>query len=362
MSNGIKNTAPRRGAVLVYSIILMSALTAMGSLAIDYARVQIVKNQMLTAADSAVRAGASGFAVSTDEAIARAVVAAGKCKVDGAYLVLDPAFDIQVGTWNTATRTFTQANAGNYHTANTIRVIARKLSSRGTHVRMTFAKMLGYATHDVQKETIATFTSSLNMNQTVQGTANPFLSGMPTGSVASLYNPHNSPDYAGTTANPMQSPIVAPMSISAGQVITFDTIGGTVRHDPSLAFYQPDGQLSDIGHNTNNAENGISDMNCPINALVGVFLSDDQPNLSMTPAKLDFSTAGSRDFSTLKPALKQTFFIGDGLDSHGVHQNFVAPPGATRLFLATWDFFEWNNNAGNRVTKITRPGGIVIVK
>ena len=361
MSNGFNNTAPRRGAVLVYSLVLMSALTAIGSLAIDYGRVQLVKNQLMTATDAAVRAGASGFAVSTDEAIRRAIAAARQCKVDGTYQVLD-ADDIQVGTWNTASRSFAVANAGNYNTASAIRVVAKRLLSRGTHINMTFAKTLGYASHDIQREAIAAYDGGMNMSQTIQGSANPFLSGMPAGTVASLHNPHNNPDFAGDTLNPRQSPLVAPMAVAAGQGITFDTIGGTVRHDPSLAFYQPDGQLTDIGHNTAGSEHGISDMNCPINALIGVFLSDDQPDHSMTPATLDFSTATSRDFSTLRPELKQAFFIGDGLDSHGNHQNFVAPHGATRLFLATWDFYEWNNNAGNRVVRITRSGGIKVVR
>ena len=361
MINGPKNTAPRRGSVLIYTMVLMITLTGFGSLAVDYARVQMVKTQLLTAVDAATRAGATGFSVSTDEAIRRAVAAGGKCKVDGSFLIVDQA-DIQVGTWDVGTRRFTRANAASYATATAIRIVGKRISSRGTHVRMSLAKLLGYAAHDVQREAIAVYTPGLNMNQSVQATANPFLSGMPTGTVASLHNPHNSPDFAGDAVNARQSPVVAPFGVSDGQTITFDTIGGTARHDPNLAYYQPDGDLRDIGHNTNGSEHGISDMHCPINALVGVFMSDDQPDRSMTPSSLDFSTAASRDFSTLKPQLKQLFFIGDGMDSHRNHQNFIAPAGATRLFLATWDFYEWNNNAGVRIVQINRPGGVKTVK
>ena len=46
---------------------------------------------------------------------------------------------------------------------------------------------------------------------------------------------------------------------------------------------------------------------------------------------LDFSTAASRDFSTLSPQLKQVFFIGDGLDSSGSLQTFVVPRGSNLL-------------------------------
>ena len=43
--------------------------------------------------------------------------------------------------------------------------------------------------------------------------------------------------------------------------------------------------------------------------------------------------------------------------SDGVPQKFRAPEGATRLYLATWDFYEWNNNAGERTVKIERAAG-----
>ena len=84
--------------------------------------------------------------------------------------------------------------------------------------------------------------------------------------------------------------------------------------------------------------------------------------MSPAPSNLDFRSTASRDFDTLQPGLKQLFFIGDGLNSKGQHQDFVAPKGTTRLFLATMDYYEWNNNAGYRQMKITRPGQIITVK
>jgi len=185
---------------------------------------------------------------------------------------------------------------------------------------------------------------------------------MPKGSIASSNNPHNSPDYAGNKADPKQSPIAVDMPFVEGDALTFDSINGVVRHDPNLADYSPDGQLSDIGHNTNGSENGIADVNAPINALVGLFLDDKQPNSSGAPGKLDFSTSGSREFTTLKPELKQIFFIGDGKNSDGVRQQFIVPEGATRLYLATWDFYEWNNNSGQRNIQVKRPQHIITVK
>jgi hypothetical protein len=241
-------------------------------------------------------------------------------------------------------------------------VITRKSAARGTGIKLMFAPVLGRKFCDARGECIVQFSAGVNVDQNVGGTANPFLAGMPAGSVASLNNPHNSPDYAGTLANPRQSPTAINMPIKDGMIFNFDSIDGDVRHDPNLAYYSPDGQLTDIGGNTNGAENGISDLKAPINALVGVFLDDRAPNLTRAPSKLDFSTDASRNFDVLKPKLKQLFFIGDGKMNDGRFQQFVAPAGATRLYLATWDFFEWNNNAGARNVKITNPDHIVTVK
>ena len=131
---------------------------------------------------------------------------------------------------------------------------------------------------------------------------------------------------------------------------------------------QPDAAIRIRSTLNTYSQNGIANANAPINALVGVFLDDKQPNMSATPPGLDFSTAASRDFDTIGGSesggtvqnqplkLKQIFFIGDGPNSKGVKQSFIAPKGATRLFLATWDFYEWNNNAGFRNIQITRPG------
>jgi hypothetical protein len=362
MKTSFRQPAPRRGTVLVYSIIMLTALTGFSSLGVDWGRVQLVKNQLRTAVDAAARAGASGLAIDPSTALARARATASANKADGVAVDLDAMLDVELGTWNSTSRHFTRLTGAAQSSANAIRVIARRTAARGNGIHMTFAHLLGHASHDVQVEATAVYEAGLNVNQNVLGTANPFLSGMPAGTAASLNNPHNSPDYAGTPLNPRQSPMAVPMPVTEGQAMNFDSISGDVRHDPNLAYYSPDGQLSDIGHNTAGAEHGISDMNCPINALVGVFLTDDQPDATLTPRSLDFSTGASRDFHDLRPQLKQLFFIGDGLDSNGNHQNFIAPAGATRLFLATWDFYEWNNNAGSRTVTISRPGRIVIVK
>jgi uncharacterized membrane protein len=175
---------------------------------------------------------------------------------------------------------------------------------------------------------------------TVPGTSDPYLAGMPNGSTAS------SSDVA-----PAQSPVlVTGLSIVPGSHLSFTAVGA-VGQDPATPNYGPDGNLNEVLPHVVGAENGISSIRAPFNALVGVFLGPDQPNLTAAPGTLDFGSggnvAGGIDYTTLSPELKQVFFIGDGLTSQGIPQSITVPAGATRLFLGTMDGFGWFNNVGS---------------
>jgi hypothetical protein len=167
---------------------------------------------------------------------------------------------------------------------------------------------------------------------TVPGTSDPWLAGMPNGSLAS----------SGDSA-PTQSPVLALTSLIPGTSLTF-VVSGSVNNDPWPSGLLPDG--GGFTWHATGAENGISDVRVPINSLVGVFLDNTQPNLTLAPAAIDFSTMGL-DFTSMSPLLKQVFFIGDGLTSTNQVQQFVVPGGATRLYLGTMDGYGWYNNYGS---------------
>jgi len=359
----------KRGFSMIYAVATMGVMFGFGSLAVDWGRVQLAKTQARAAADTASRYAAATLGTNPSAVYTAAITAAAQNKVDGTAMVLENS-DITVGYWNTATRTFT----ANSSYPNAVRVVAHRTAGRGNAIPLAFASVIGRKSCDVNAESISMLVPGTNVDQLVSAQSNPFLSGMPAGTVASGINPHGNPDYAGTASTPKASPKTVGMTIAGAQTFTFDSISGDARHDPNLAYFQPDGELGDIGHNNLTVgdagskssvmynEHGIADAWVPINALVGVFVDDNQPDATAAPENLDFRTAASRDFATLKPKLKQVFFIGDGLKSDGTVQQFVAPKGATRLFLATWDFYEWNNNAGNREVIIKRPAQVITVK
>lgn len=171
---------------------------------------------------------------------------------------------------------------------------------------------------------------------TVPGTSDPWLAGMPDGSTAS-----------GNDSAPGQSPVeVKGLTLVPGSFLTFSA-RGIVDHLPSDSGNGPEGNPGWLMGHDAGEQNGISNIySAPINSLVGVFLTSDEPNLSLAPAMLDFSKIGL-DYPTLSPQIQQVFFIGDGLiQPGGDSQRVFVPVGATRLFLGTMDGYEWNNNVG----------------
>ena len=168
---------------------------------------------------------------------------------------------------------------------------------------------------------------------TIGGDHNPYLAGQPRGTVAS-----------GGVA-PYQSPFVVPVSLDAGEALSFLNVVGDVHLQASGIPPGPEGDLNAILITL--AELGISGYRMPADALLGVFLPP-ATNAGPAPPDLDFSSAAARDFGALQPELYQVFFIGDGLRADGVTpQTFVAPAQAVRLYLGSADHLSWADNVGS---------------
>lgn len=181
---------------------------------------------------------------------------------------------------------------------------------------------------------------------TVPGTSNLWLAGMPDGT-GSVFG----------DAAPAQSPVqVTGLPIAPGGRLSFEATGG-VSIDPGLSLEPPDGE-SVTQHN---AENGIGDTRAPFNSLLGVFLGPDRPDLTIPPPATDFTSGESRNYLTLRPVLKQVFFIGDVLTSTSASQSVVVPGGASRLFLGTMDSVQWHNNVGTfTVEVVPEPSALAV--
>ena len=136
--------------------------------------------------------------------------------------------------------------------------------------------------------------------------------------------------------HPDYVPVISGLVIQAAAPAT----GGINYYNGPGPFFLPDGFGPD-GSDLLPID-GISGFKGPQGPLAGVFLDDNIPDTGPAPATLNFTGAGlGTDFLSLTPELGQVFFIGDGFDSFAVAQSFVAPVGATRLYLGIPDGFDF---------------------
>ena len=332
MQHDSRRVAHRKAFAVVYLAVAMFALMGVASLAVDFGRVQMVRSEMQAAADAAAGHAAGGMSTSISSARNRAQQSVADNKVEGVSIQFDKNADVEFGTWEPTTRTFTPLTGAMESSATAVRITIRRTADRGTAVPLTFAKVLGHDTHDVTVHAIAT--RGKVISPTINAKACPWLAGMPNGSVVAAYggNPRNTvmPDSAAHR--------ITDLSIVPGQKISFRQTTGMTSYD-NAGWYNADGNTGWIVRQ--NPTNGINATRAPLNSLVGIFLDDRQPNTWTMAPEMDFTSASSRNYKTLSPQLKQVFFIGDGVNDNGELQEIVVPAGATRFYLAIMDEKGW---------------------
>jgi len=190
---------------------------------------------------------------------------------------------------------------------------------------------------------LAATANATTVSLTVAGTSDPWLAGALPGAAASTGD-----------ALPGQAPaLVKGLSFSGGNILTF-AAGGEVSHATTCPCDGPDGWSGFNFKHDAGAENGISNVTMPLNSLLGVFINDSAPIAGTEPGALNFGPDGlGTDFTSLAPALRQVFFIGNGMTSSMVVQQFMVPNGATRLYLGTMDSWGWFNNMGEFDVDVT---------
>ncbi|MBC8106639.1 MAG: hypothetical protein H7Z14_08625 [Anaerolineae bacterium] len=147
----------RTGISLIYAMVAMVVLVGFVSLAVDLGRVQLAKTELQQATDAAARYAGGGMWQSVATVKSRVATAGLENMVDGKPLVIDPAADLEFGTWNAATKTFTVLVGSAQTGATAVRVTGRRSASRGTAVPTFFGKLLGRNTIDMKATAIAAY-------------------------------------------------------------------------------------------------------------------------------------------------------------------------------------------------------------
>jgi Flp pilus assembly protein TadG len=329
------------GVALIYAAVTMVALMAIASLAVDLARVRLTKTQLQGAVDAAARAAAGQIPNGSSAVQARAIAIGAANSADGSAVVINSS-DVLMGVWDSNARTFTTTNTN----PNAVKVTAHRTAAAGNAVPLLFGRIIGRSACDVNASTVVMLTGSAPVQ--VPGYANPWLAGMPNG------------NYGGLTVSgiaPQNSPVqITSIAIIPGSTLTFQ-VTGSCADDPINInkAWSPDGCSDGTGLRTNDSGylNGMSQLNSQQGSLVGVFLDNTVPTSGSAPPNLDMSTTSAMNYSTISPALKQPFFIGDGKNNAtGAQQSVVVPAGATRLYLGMHDNINWDNNSGYLIVSL----------
>jgi len=139
----------------MYTTVGMVAFAGFVSLGVDVAHVRMVKIELQNAADASARYAAAGMQTSLQVAQNNAVAAAADNTADGVTVAVDPNQDVDFGTWDAGTRTFTALSGAARSSANAVRVTCRHTAGRGNSVSLAFGPVVGKGACDVTAQSVA---------------------------------------------------------------------------------------------------------------------------------------------------------------------------------------------------------------
>ena len=216
-----------RGSALIYCMIAMVAVTGLTTLAVDVSHVRVVKTQLQGAADASARAGAALLGSDPTVVQYAIVTAARETTADGTAVVVDPATDVDFGTWSGGT--FAVVTGSGRSAATALRVRCVRAADRGTAVPALFARMFNVTSSDLTA--VATTTGTAPATAGYVG-LNSITSG--TSAFAGGYR-------SSTTLNPSPSSCDTGMSVGSNGVIR--ATSGTYYGDAVLG---PSGSTSGL--------------------------------------------------------------------------------------------------------------------
>jgi Flp pilus assembly protein TadG len=145
----------RRGVILPLTALFIVFIVGMAAVAIDCGTITLARTQLQAAADAAALAGADALPTSTTAAITAAQTIAQSNYAGGTHVSLVAPSDIELGTWDKTTSTFTVLTGSAQSGANAVRVTCWLKQSRATGLTLFFAPIWGHTLADVKASAIA---------------------------------------------------------------------------------------------------------------------------------------------------------------------------------------------------------------
>ncbi len=181
------STSRRRGVAIIYLSVAMTVMIGFCSLGVDVVRCQLAKAALRHTARAVALAAAenliNGQTIATNAAINMAAL--NKC--DGTPIALNSSTDIYFVKW-IGRGDYQILSSYQFSQANAVLVYARRTKATRNPISLTFGGVIGMPTCDVQSSAIA-YRDMQSVTQFVPATSNPWLAGMPTGTLASNPDP-----------------------------------------------------------------------------------------------------------------------------------------------------------------------------
>ena len=145
----------RQGNVIVFVLLSLTILISFAAFAVDIGHLSVTKSEMQNAADAAALSSARGLLKSPGQARVAAMNAADLNTAAGEAITLIPGTDVELGTWDTETATFTVLTGTNEHNADAVRISVLRTAERGNPIALYFGPLLGTANSDLRQFAIA---------------------------------------------------------------------------------------------------------------------------------------------------------------------------------------------------------------
>ncbi len=144
----------RSGAIAIHAAFCLVIAVAFLAFSIDLGYLATAESDLQNAADSAALSAANALPDRT-AAIATARRWAGKYSVGGQQVALLEEEDIEIGTWDKDTATFTPLASNSPLTPDAVRITCRRSSQRGNSLPLFFAPLIGTKSADLTVAAIA---------------------------------------------------------------------------------------------------------------------------------------------------------------------------------------------------------------
>ena len=191
----------RRGIIVVLAAIMLVFLLGFVAFAVDLGYIGMVRTQLQTAADAAALAAAGSSGESQAGMVQIAQQFADANMAAGRHVQLN-AGDVELGSWDANTKTFTPMPAGQLGTA--IKVTVRTDANSGGETKLFFGRLFGLSSLAQKASAIATVNPRdiafvVDLSGSMNYDTNPTMSSFNSGLAQQVYDDFGFGNYPGNS-------------------------------------------------------------------------------------------------------------------------------------------------------------------